>query len=235
MPISTSTATSAWTPPPVIQGFSGTAQEPESHIMLNWDGSTLSDTDFNMYRLYRREQGAELWSVLLDIPNKATMMYEDNTAGQTILYEYMITQFQNITGDVPLESNPSDIVSAALTTDAWFIVMLVATDFHAIELNVTDEEHTSVMQQEVFEPLASDRKRVVRGNILGDEGSLTAMFDTMESRMAKNHMDHIKMNRGPHLLKSPFGDVWFVEFDAPGYKYTTGGHLQVNIGWVEIV
>lgn len=235
MPTAEQIVVSAWTPPPTIVGFSGTAEEPESHILLNWDVSTLADDDFNTYRIYRREQGEELWTVLVDIAAKNTNMYEDNTAGQRITYEYMITQFKGVVGDVPLESNASEIVTIALETDAWFIVMTVATAFHAVELNVTDEEHSSSIQQEVFEPLASNRKRIVRGNVLGDEGSLTALFDTSLAREAKIQMDFILNNSGPHILKSPFGDVWFVEFDAPAFKYQPGGHLEVTVGWVEIV
>jgi hypothetical protein len=203
--------------------------------MLNWDLSNMTVSDFSGYRLYRRVVGVEDWDIIADIAEQSIGMYEDNTAGQTVQYEYKITQFKSVVGDVPLESDPSDSVFIALTTDAWFIVMLVTANFHALELNVTEEEHSAVVQQEVFEPLASSRKRVIRGNVLGDEGSITAMFDQSMSSMAREHMEHIKMNKGPHILKSPFGDVWYVEFDSPGYKYVSGGHLQISIGWVEII
>lgn len=233
MPTVEEVVTSSWTPPDTVVGFSGTAVEPDSHIMLNWDASSLPAVDFAFYRLYRRTIGGE-WEVLIDISNQSTMMHEDKTAGQTVQYQYMITQYQTVVGDVPLESDPSDIVSVALTTDAWFIVMLHNNLFHALELTVTTEEHSSVIQQEVFEPLASTRKRIVRGNILGDEGSLTFVFDQMDSKMAREHMGHIKMSTGPHILKSPFGDVWHVSFDAPAFKYLPAGHLEVTIGWVEV-
>lgn len=233
MPIVEEIVTSSWTPPPTITGFSGTAVETASHVMLNWNASSLADVDFAFYRLYRRVPGDE-WGVLIDINNKTTTMYEDKTAGQTVQYQYMIAEYEVVVGDVPLESDPSDIVSIALTTDAWFIIMLQNILFDALELNVTTEEHSSVVQQEVFEPLASTRKRIVRGNVLGDEGSLTFIFDQSDSKTARAHIEHIKQSVGPHILKSPFGDVWFVSFDAPAFKYLPAGHLEVTIGWVAV-
>lgn len=231
MPTATTIVTAAWTPPPTLTGFSGSALETESAIQLNWDASTLSDLDFNNYRIYRREAGDELWSILIDLPNKTTEEYRDEHAGQTITYEYIITQFKVVVGDVPLESDQSEIVTAALESDAWFIV---PTGLAALELFVTEEEHSAVVQQEVFEPLASSRKRVVRGNVLGNEGSLTSQHDNSVARITKNYFETLKTFKGPHLLKSAFGDVWIVEFDAPGYKYLAGGHLEVSFGWVEI-
>lgn len=222
---------SAWEPPPTITGFSGSSLEDESAIQLNWDASTLSDEDFSHYRIYRREFGEELWTVLIDISNKATVEHRDETAGQTIEYEYLITQYKVVTGDAPLESNQSEIVTAALESDAWFVV---PTGLVAMELVVTEEEHSAVVQQEVFEPLATNRKRVIRGNVLGNEGSLTARFDAANARAAKIYFESLKTFKGPHLLKSAFGDVWSVELDAPGYKYLAAGHLDVSFGWVEI-
>ena len=234
MPSSLAVVTTAWVPPAFITGFSGTAEETQSYIMLNWDVSTLSAADFSHYSIYRRVMGADLWSELVQISDKNINVYKDNTAGQTIQYEYIITQFKAITGDVPLESAESDTVSIALATDAWFTIMLQSGGYEALEVNVTDEDHSSVIQQEVFEPIASLRKRVVRGNVMGDEGSFTCLFDTVDAGLARQHFSTMSENKGPHILKSPFGDVWFVEFDAPGFKYRTGGHLEIKIGWVEV-
>lgn len=231
MPTATAVVTAAWTPPPTITGFSGSAIEDEAAIQLNWDVSTIIDAEFNTYRIYRREVGAELWSVLVDVNTKSTVQYRDETAGQTIQYEYIITQFKVVVGDVPLESDQSEIVTIALESDAWFVV---PNGLAALELFVTEEEHSAVVQQEVFEPLASFRKRVVRGNVLGNEGSFTTQHDNSVARVTKQYFETLKTFKGPHLLKSAFGDVWVVEFDAPGYKYLSGGHIEVSMGWVEV-
>lgn len=234
MPTAVQAVTSAWTPPPTITGFSSTVYEEDSAIQLNWDLSSVTPSDFTGYRIYRRELGAAEYEVLVDITLQTIQQYLDETAGQSVIYEYIITQFKSVVGDVPIESEPSDTVTTSLTSDTWFAIMVIGTSYVAMELNVTNEEHSSVVQQEVFEPLSSGRKRVVRGNVLGDEGSITARFDTSVARVTKQRMETLKANKGPHILKSPFGDVWYVEFDSPGFKYLPGGHLEVTMGWVEV-
>ena len=234
MATATSTISAAWEPPPVITGFSGSVNEEMSYVMLMWDPSGLADADFESYRIYRREAGDMAWEILAVITNKAMTMYEDYLAGQTLVYEYKINQFKVIAGDVPLSSEDSDIVTTGLTADAWFLMMTHGDIHKSIELIVTSEDHSAVVQQEVFEPLAGTRKRIVRGLTLGNEGSLTAIFDNSIARQRKEFFETLSATAGPHILKSAFGDVWLVEFDAPGFKYTTGGHLEVSIGWVEI-
>lgn len=234
MPVATATIAAAWEPPPIITGFSGTVNEEMSHVMLMWEPSGLADADFEAYRIYRREFGDTDWAVLAVITDKTAGEYEDYLAGQTLVYEYKINQFKVIAGDVPLTSEDSDIVTAGLTADAWFLMMARGDLHESIELIVTTEEHSAVVQQEVFEPLAGTRKRIVRGLALGDEGSFTCVFDNSVVRIRKEFFEALSAIPGPHILKSAFGDVWQVEFDAPAFKYTSGGHLEVTIGWVEV-
>lgn len=202
-----------------------------SAIYLVWEVSTLPADEFSFYRVYRRELGETEWHPLIDIPDQADTDHYDVIAGQTIIYEYRVTQFQKIVGDVDLEADESVVVTTVLEADQWF---LVPNDLYAREVVVIDEEHTTVIQQEAFEPLAHNRKRILRGKKMGDEGTLTIMVDRSEARLSKIYFNTLVDLAGPHILKSPFGDVWFVEFDAPAFKYAAGGHLQVDIGWVEI-
>lgn len=226
--------TAAWTPPATITGFSGTPVEESSHIKLNWDASTMSDTDFAYYNLYRREVGADAFDLLVQITNKTTTEHIDRFAGQQVNYEYMIIQYQNIPGDVELEGEQSEIVTAILSTDAWFTIIHSDGAYTPLEFNVIEETHNDVIQQEIFEPIASDRKRIVRGNVLGQEGSMQFLVDVSVVPTYITQLKNVRRSPGPHILKSPFGDVWEVEFDAPGYRYQPAGHLEVTIGWVQI-
>lgn len=234
MPVVTGALATAWTPPPTITNFSGTVFESDSHIELSWDASTLSDADFVYYIIYRRNNGETEWSPLVTISSKTTEVYKDYSAGQATVYNYLILQYKAIAGDVPLASADSDVVTAGLTLDAWFIIGNFMGTFDALEINVSDEEHSGVIQQEIFEPLAIEFKRVVRGLTLGEEGSFTAFFDAAVAQATRAWFQSLTRTAGPHILKSPFGDVWAVEFDAPAYKHTTGGHLNVSMGWVQI-
>ena len=90
------------------------------------------------------------------------------------------------------------------------------------------------VQQEVFEPLGTSRKVIIRGRVMGAEGTLQCMWDTSERDVAVEQIAYIKSNAGPHILKSPFGDVWQVEFSGPNKDYRGGGHLTITITWTEV-
>jgi hypothetical protein len=51
---------------------------------------------------------------------------------------------------------------------------------------------------------------------------------------AMTQVNYLKSTAGPHLLKSPFGDVWEVEFGGPGKEYQGGGHITVTLTWTEV-
>lgn len=117
---------------------------------------------------------------------------------------------------------------------------------HIIELPVSEEDHEAIIQQEAFEPLGSNRKLIIRGFVLGDEGNLTMTFmnddipapwddqvTINETVMGRRLFTYLESNPGPHILKSPFGDVWDVQFEGPAYQWLPGGHLQVSVRWIE--
>ena len=222
----TSIQTAAWTPPPTVTGVSATVNEEESKIELDWDISTLDASEFSKYVVYRRLFGGD-WEVLDEKTSIDTTHHDDWTAGQTVTYEYKITQYK-----FDLESEDGDIITAQLASDTWFIVS--GDHSLAFEVPVEEEQHSRVIQQEVFEPVSWNRKRVVRGETLGYEGQFTARFVVDEVEEAKANYSALAETPGPNLLKSAFGDVWFVEFDAPGYKYYPVGHMDVEMGWVEV-
>lgn len=236
MATATSSITTSWAPPAAISGFSATVVEESSYIQLNWSASTLADVDFSRYEVMRRLAGTTEWEIIRSESSKSITEWRDVYTGQGVAYEYKIVQYKIVPGDVPLVSGDGDIATAALESDVWFVIGGEdAYGLWSFELPVNAESHTRPIQQEVFEPIIGSRKKVVRGNVLGYEGSLSLAYLTTERSTAKTQLKYLAENSGPHLLKSPFGDVWRVEFDAPTYKYTGGGHMQVELGWVEVV
>jgi hypothetical protein len=231
-PVYTTTTASAWTAPGAPGSLSPTNSEETSSILLEWDQSNLSAADFSRYRVYRRAYGTTAWTILTELMTLSQNSYTDYTAGQEVLYQYKVTAFKKVAGDIDLESPDSDVVTVALVSDVWFVVGADAS--HIFELPVTAESHTVPIQQEVFEPLGTSRKVIVRGKVLGSEGSLTILWKDSERVDAQTKLSYLTDNRGPHILKSPFGDVWYVEFAGPAKKYQGGGALQVDISWIEV-
>jgi NAD(P)-dependent dehydrogenase (short-subunit alcohol dehydrogenase family) len=133
-----------------------------------------------------------------------------------------------------------------LDSDVWMFVGADRDTRHVIELPVNDEDHEAIIQQEAFEPLGADRKVIIRGFVLGDEGNISMIWQNAdveapddyqevvnETVLGRRLLDYLTNNAGPHILKSPFGDVWEVQFEGPKYKWLAGGHLQVDLRWIE--
>lgn len=223
------------TPPDPIAGLSATANEDS--ITLDWSPTELTVTDFDHYQVYRRDFGETEWSSLASIFSDTTVTYEDLTAEFGVVYEYKVTQFKNVTGGFDIESPDSDIVQVSVVgeaRDAWSVVGADGLAEHMFDLPVVGNPIRRPIQQEEFEPLGSSRKTIVRGRVLGEEGVLSMIWDVSERDDAMIQVDYIVENRGPHVLRSPFGDVWLVEFSGPDRVDLPGGHLQINIAWTEV-
>ena len=124
--------------------------------------------------------------------------------------------------------------SATLDTDSWFVVGADRAEAHIFEVPVVAAPFVEPVQQEVFEPLGSGRKVIIRGRVMGAEGTLQGKWVTTERDAALEQIAYIKSNAGPHILKSPFGDVWQVEFSGPNKDYEAGGHFNASINWTEV-
>ena len=223
------------TPPDAITGLSATVMD--NSIVLDWDVSTLDVLDFDHYEIYRREFGDTEWTELASIYTESTITFSDLSPSFGITYEYKITQFKNVVGGFDIESPDSDIVQASLegdAIDAWTIIGADGLAEHEFTLNVTDAPFNQPVQQEIFEPLGSDRKTISRGRVLGAEGTLNCVWHVDEVADILPNIRYITKNRGPHVLRSPFGDVWLVEFSGPTKNYQVGGHLYMTIAWTEV-
>ena len=231
----TNTITASWTAPAAIADFVVTDNIDLSANTMNWTASGLAPADFRKYVLYRKLSTASTWSILATITSQSVVYWADFTAADAKNYVYRITQYKIIPGDVDIESADSDIGSAILDTDQWFVVGADRSASHIFELPVIQAPFSEPVQQEVFEPLGTSRKVIIRGRVMGAEGSLQCHWDTSERDAALTRIDYLKNNAGPHLLKSPFGDVWNVEFSGPSKTYEGGGHLSVTLTWTEVV
>jgi hypothetical protein len=159
--------------------------------------------------------------------------FSDWYSGQREVYEYRVTVVKKIADEPDLESPDSDIVQAQLSSDEWVVVGHDRAEEHTFGLPVMDAPHQRPVQQEVFEPLGSNRKAVIRGFVLGHEGSLECLWAAEEASLAKEQIEYLLYEPGPHILKSPFGDVWDVTFSSPDFNYAPVGHMPVTLEWIE--
>jgi len=205
-------------------------------VLLSWDASTIADADFGGYFVYRREPSgepaAQVWAKIQEISSKVVTTTRDYEAGFNETYEYKVTQFNKTT---LLESGDGDIVTVSIEVDDWAVIGADLARAHIATLVITEESHQTPVQQEVFEPLGSSRKTIVRGNVLGAEGTITVRFDPSEARDGQILFEYLTNTTGPHILKSPFGDVWSAEFGTPSKRYLVRGALEMTVGWIQVV
>ena len=230
----TLTVTSDWTAPDAPADFVANQDDATSSVILEWTVSNLLAADFSYYQIYRREQGDAAWTAYATETNQSVVSYTDFFAANDTPYDYKITVFKVVPGDVDLESVDSDIAAVLIDTDVWFVIGADRATAHCFELPVSSETHDEPIQQEVFEPLGSRRKTIVRGKVLGNEGSLEVKWQADEREAAKGYLRYLADNAGPHILKSPFGDLWLVEFGGTSRAYATGGHYAVTLTWIEV-
>lgn len=226
--------TASWTAPDAPSDFSAVDDPTTSSVLLTWTASNLPPQEFSLYQIYRREQSDASWTAYATVTSQSVTLYRDYFAAHGILYDYAISVFKLVPGDVDLESPLSSVASSILDPDAWWVVGADRADDHIFELPVFRAPFREPIQQEVFEPLGSRRKTVIRGRVLGAEGTLELTWKDGEVRDARRRMAYIRDARGPHILKSPFGDVWLVEFSGPDKDYLPAGHLGSKLAWTEV-
>ena len=226
--------TSSWAGPVAITNFTANADELYSAVILEWEQSNLATNIFRKYTVYRKRSDDSDWLLLTEIPSISIKTYIDYMTSYMVAYDYKITQWKIVTGDADLESGNSDIGTETLEGDVWYVIGADRNPAHIFELPVIGAPFAEPVQQEIFEPLGTSRKVIIRGKVMGAEGSMQCKWPSDQRIIAVAQINYIKSNQGPHILKSPFGDLWQVEFSGPSKDYEMGGHFNVALTWTEV-
>lgn len=239
--------------PDPITGLSLTTDNESSFVQLDWDAwATQTGHTFKNYQIERRLVQDDSFTVIGTVSPRTNSTYTDWYAAEGVMYQYRVTVQTTKTGnenvlESPDDTNGGNLATGILDTEAWMFVGYDRSPEHIAELFVSDESHNRPVQQESFETLGSNRKTIIRGFVLGNEGSITIIYNGAnmvpsptdpqvfypETVLGRRLVDYLTFHAGPHILKSPFGDVWDVEFASPEYKWMQGGHLQVDLSWIE--
>lgn len=239
--------------PAAIQNLSPDTSS-QSGVVLDWTTHTLNTANghrFVAYKIYRRIKGDVDWEHIDNVLAISNSYYTDYYAGNGLVYDYKVNVAVNKSGagvelESPDEEGESITYGVSLDQDSWMFIGYDRSADHIQTLDVIDESHNAIIQQEQFETLGSDRKVIIRGFVLGVEGKITCVWRNEEvaspsdeqvlynsTLIGRRLLAYLTTNRGPHILKSPFGDVWEVEFEGPEYKWSPGGHLEATLSYVE--
>jgi hypothetical protein len=220
--------------PPALAEMNVAPDDQYSRIRLDWETQeTAEPSGFAGYRVYRRVPGDDDFTAIAYIKSWASKSYDDYYAGNGNTYEYTVVQLKNTPDDADLSSPASSIAASVLSADDWMVVGADRRPEHIFVLPVVGEDHQRPVQQEIFEPIGSDRKVIARGAVLGHEGNLECQWVAEETKTAREQTEYLYRERGPHILKSPFGEVFEVEFAGPASRYSSGGHLNMTLSYIE--
>jgi hypothetical protein len=238
--------------PNPITGVDTIANENLSSVLLTWNETTLkSGHTFIAYRVYRRRPNITDWELAGDVFKIEKTSFTDWYAGNTVTYQYVVRGVTTksavgVEMESPDDPNGGSFGETAISNDNWTFVGADRSPEHVANLAVTDESHNRPIQQEVFETLGSSRKVIMRGFVLGHEGSITTIWlnrevtlpedeqiTTLDTVVGRRLVNYLTFHAGPHILKSPFGDVWDSQFTSPEYRWLQTGHLEVTLEYVE--
>ena len=238
--------------PPAITGLDAVAYRDASRIQLGWNQTWVKPYHtFIGYRIYRKKWYEKKYREIAFLPNITWTGFHDYYAGNSINYNYKVVGVTSKAGigtylESPDDPNRGNLKIAQNATDNWTLVGNDRAAGHIYDMIVNDESHTRPIQQEEFETLGADRKTIIRGFVLGHEGTLSTIWQNRDdpqpgdaqeklnhTQIGRDLIDYITYHRGPHIVKSPFGDVWDVQFLDPEYRWLPAGDLQIDLRYIE--
>jgi len=216
-----------FTPPDAVTGLAAFANVAASSVDLTWDATALG-VNFGSYRIERSLDGvtyAEIGSILVEADSE----YSDYTAPLDTPLWYRVTVW-----NLDTEGLPSDATSELDVSQWWFCTPGDPSNTFEIR-TVVGYEDGNPLQQEDYEPLGRNRKLVVTGELLGNEGSLTANLSredaTIIERLRQRSIDD---TNSFHLLKSPFGEIFRVRLRSIRRTRGSAGRQVITIPFVEV-
>ena len=222
------TFTTAFTPPPPIEGLTATAIGGAA-IVLEWSPSTLSPEDFVAYIVARSLTGGDDFVEVATIPDQATTTWADYAAPLDRPVYYRVSQ-----ANLDFVSDPVEVVTA-LEGCAWWLVTPGAPDASFELPNVTAYEGEFPMQQVEHEPLGRPLKLVESGELLGEQGNLTAhLLPIHDPQVLALLRAAASGSSTSVLLKTPYGEVFSVAIGTIRRVRLTGGRQEVSFRYVAV-
>lgn len=204
-------------------------------VHLDWS-STQQDPTFQVWRVYRRIEGDNEWTLVAD--NLLTKSYDDYLAPSDTPLEYAVVQVALSFGE-PVESG-YPVNSFQGQNEHYYIVCPDDTSLNMLLYNVTADSFSDEQEMAHLNLIGRGR-RVEYGTRYGQTGSLTAQLRNNPYITARGQRIAIEMLRNSQLkvyLRNPFGDVWAVAMNTAQFTRVPGTGLHeavdVTIEYAEI-
>ena len=147
-------------------------------IHITWSISSEVNTD--AYRIYRKAESEESFSLLTEIEGRSTLSYKDTSVEENITYYYYVVGVN----EYEVESEPSLIASSMLAEDIETPVVTKLSPANESYLtglktiSVTAQDNISVVKTELYYSVDDGENWVLLGE--GTSGSLNKQLNTSE-------------------------------------------------------
>jgi hypothetical protein len=204
-------------------------------VTISWTNVNL-DSDFVSWRVYRKynkaastaldvDDTANTWVMIYETSDVASSyQYRDYFAPMGKLISYIVVQVVDRFGSV-IESNIPTPATVTMSGDRYYFVPAVPigsiASFEAS--NVTADSFTREIETETLHVIGRGRQ-VQIGDDLGYDGSYTIALRNPDT--ARSDREFIELlcagTGGGVFVRSPFGDVLFVNFSSPQFDRMAG-------------
>ncbi|MFW6371117.1 MAG: fibronectin type III domain-containing protein, partial [Bacteroidota bacterium] len=120
----------------------------DNRILLSWDKSSIIETEFDHYNIYRREESESSFSNIQQIQNQNTTSYTDSGLEYDETYYYKITAVDIYKNETDLDSS-DEIMQTTRTADTPSTPLFSDNSFFKEEIYLEWSESADAIKYEV--------------------------------------------------------------------------------------
>ena len=221
------TFTTAFTPPPTIEGLTATASG--AGVVLTWDPTTLSAVDFVAYHVQRSAAGGSFVE-LVSIADAATTTFTDYAAPLGVQLVYRVSQ-----ESLDYSSEPAEVTTLVDACEFWLVLRATGQQLGFEVPNVAAMQSVWPMQSVEHEPLGRPYKLVESGELLGEESTVEALLLPDQANVAQLIRQVAARRVADEILwKTPYGDVHAVAIGSIASSRDVGGRQTLTFRTIAI-
>jgi len=219
--------TTAFTPPPPIDGLTVTASG--AGVELSWNPTTLSAVDFVSYNVDRSVDGGSFVR-LATLRDPASTEFADYAAPLGVRLTYRLTQ-----SSLDYDSDPVDVDTLVDACEFWLVLATTGEQVGFEIPNVTAMSTTWPLQMTEHEPLGRTRKLVETGELLGAESLVRALLLADQADVARLIRQVAARRTSDEVLwKTPYGDVQAVALGSIASERGVDGRQTITFRTIDI-
>lgn len=195
--------------------------DTNGYVTISWD-DTDKDVDWSAWRVYRKRYGDTYWTLAYETTDDLSSYdFQDWLAGGVSWYVVAQVAFRAGIEQESLFPSPASV--EPYTESYWLIHPIDPAQTR--KLNQVKSDSFSLEYEEAEIQLIGRGRHIDYGDKVGYQGSITcSLYDlpTETARQQRLALEALKHQRIGLYLRSPFGDVWYVNAGLLSFERMPG-------------